>query len=529
MTPVLPETAPFNLAQRAWLNGFIAGLFQPDAPSGELPSGGVGVEVGPAEEVEDENPPWHDDTLELDERLAMAEDRPVKDKLMSAMAQMDCGACGYVCRSYANAIADGSENDLTKCVPGGKDTSKTLKTLVKEAGDEIGNTSASVTVNGQAVETKPATGYDRNHPFPSTLLAVKKLNREGSAKDTRFVALDLTGSGIKYEPGDSVGVYPVNDAKLVDKILEALGYTGNEPVLTPNNTLTPLREALETCYTITKITSTTCEAFVSVCEDEAKTAWLNELADDEDELETFDLLELITALPGVRPAPGDLVNALNALQPRLYSISSSQAMYPDEVHLTIGAVRYEMKGRVRSGVASTFFADRADMGERVRIFIHKAHGFSLPEDGNKPVIMVGPGTGIAPFRAFLQHRKVNGHGGKNWLFFGDQHEATDYLYDHELNTYLDDKLLTRIDLAFSRDQEEKIYVQNRMLEHGAEIWAWLNEGAHFYVCGDASRMAKDVDAALRAIVQEYGSMGEDAATAYIKQLSADNRIQKDVY
>jgi sulfite reductase (NADPH) flavoprotein alpha-component len=243
-----------------------------------------------------------------------------------------------------------------------------------------------------------------------------------------------------------------------------------------------------------------------------------------------EVLDLLRQFPSARPEPHEFVTALNPLQPRLYSISSSLKAHPDQVHLTVGVVRY-VNGRSRQckGVCSTFFAERVRPGQKVRVFMHPSHGFSVPADGDTPIIMVGPGTGIAPFRAFLEERKATGAKGGNWLLFGDQQRAYDFLYEDELTAYQRDGLLTRLDTAFSRDQKEKVYVQTRMLEHAAEVWKWLQGGAYFYVCGDAKRMATDVDNALREIVAEQGGMSPEAAKAYVADLTKAKRYQRDVY
>jgi len=286
-------------------------------------------------------------------------------------------------------------------------------------------------------------------------------------------------------------------------------------------------------YDITRVGEELLQLLAETAHDESEAARLKELADEdaEDWLVGRDVLDVLRHFPSVSAAPGDIIAALMPLQPRLYSIASSQKAFPTEVHLTIGVVRYHSNERARKGVASTFLADRVELapGQRVSIFVHPAPGFRLPENGNTPVIMVGPGTGIAPFRAFLQERATSGASGKNWLFFGDQHRHSDFLYQDELTSHLENGTLARLDTAFSRDQAEKIYVQTQMLEHAAELWNWLEDGAHFYVCGDAKRMAKDVDAALHQIAREQGKMDEAGAKTYIQSLVKTKRYQRDVY
>jgi len=533
--PFLPDSAPFTPAQRAYLNGFFAGLLnldpsQADASSGgSADAGGAAVAEPPEDLIDEDDMPWHDPSLSMDERMELTEDKPAEFKFMGAMAQLDCGACGYLCRTYSKAIADGVETDLNRCVPGGKETAKKLKQLVKENPVEL-------SVEGKAVESDAGTGtdpadigYDRDNPFPAPILAIKKLTREGSNKDVRFVALDLTGSGIEYDVGDALGVYPDNCTQLVDRCIDLLGMTGNEPVAVAPNKLVTLRQALRSWRTITQADEDLANLLAENATDEKDVKALRELAEDDDRVERFDLFDLLQMHRSVKIRPADLVDTLPPLQPRLYSISSSQAALPNEVHLTVAVVRYELDGRPRRGVTSTFFAERVHLGDTARIFIQKSHAFGPPEDGDTPTIMVGPGTGIAPFRAFCQQRQHDGAKGKNWLLFGDQRQATDFLYEHELTQWVDDGLITRLDTAFSRDQDEKIYVQHRMLEHGGEIWQWLEDGAHFYVCGDASRMAKDVDAALKQIIAEHGGKSADEAEAYVSELTESGRYQRDVY
>lgn len=522
--PVLPESAPFTPEQRAWLNGYFAGLLNLD-PGNTAQAGAIAVAepTTPADDFDRDDPPWHDDSLSLDERLALAEERPHDDKLMAAMAQLDCGSCGYICRSYADAIASGDETDLTLCVPGAKDTSKALKKLVKL------NVSAGVENNMPAnAPPEPSSGYDRNNPYPATLIDVKRLNKEGSAKDVRFVALDLDGSGLTYEVGDALGVQPCNCGELVDAIIGAGGWSGDEPVPTPRKGDVPLREALTEHYTITAADEELALCLADAATDTGEAEQLRVLAES-DELDTLDLLDLLTGYPSARPEPSVLVENLGPLNARLYSISSSLAAHPGEVHLTVGMVRYETGGRERKGVASTYLGERAGIGDKVGVYVQKAHGFALPTDGATPIIMVGPGTGVAPFRAFIEQRFADNATGKSWLLFGDQRRATDFLYEAELTRYVEQGALTRLETAFSRDQSEKVYVQHRMLEHGEEMWRWLQEGAHFYVCGDAKRMANDVNAALVEIAREHGGMTEADAKVYVKELSKSGRYQRDVY
>jgi len=388
----------------------------------------------------------------------------------------------------------------------------------------------------EPVKEAPPT-YDRIHPFPATVLDIRPLTRKDSEKDVRAIALSLKGSGLTYEVGDALGVYPENDPHLVEEILAVLGATGEEPVITPEGMVVPARIALSKAYVITDCNEDLLMHLSRVAADPDETSRLALLADDDPEgfLDGRDVLDILhhfsSTMPTSRADIAELIASLAPLRTRLYSIASSQKAYPDEVHLTIGVVQYTREGctRLRKGVASTFLTERMQPGHRVGVFIHPSHAFGLPQDGDKPIIMVGPGTGIAPFRAFLQERQAVGAKGKNWLFFGDQRRESDFLYQSELEEYLQSGRLTRLDTAFSRDQQQKIYVQHRMLENAAELWTWLEDGAHFYVCGDAKRMASDVDRALQQIVAEQGNRSAQEAKSYVAHLSRVGRYQRDVY
>ncbi|HEV8378868.1 MAG TPA: sulfite reductase subunit alpha [Tepidisphaeraceae bacterium] len=517
LVPVLPETAPFTPAQRAWLNGFFAGMF---AGRSTTTSPSTAVAPTPAEETF----PWHDPALSMARRLALAEDRPLERKLMAAMAQLDCGACGYLCKTYAEAVAGGEEKDLTKCAPGGKETARKLKELVGVNG------------NTQPLPASPAksaakSGHDRRNPLTTRLLKCAPLVQPGSAKDTRLVVFDLKGSPLPYKAGDSLGVFPENCPDAVQWILDAIDATGAEQVSAPGGSRLSFHEALLTCYDLKKCRPTLIELLAESATNPTHAAALRAmLADDGPGIpEGYELIDLLLEFPSARPSIERLVAALSPLNPRLYSIASSPLLHPHEVHLTVGVVRYlNRRGRQCKGTASTFLAERARIGGNVRIFLHESK-FRLPDDDNAPVIMVGPGTGIAPFRAFLQERCARGAKGNNWLFFGEQRRQFDFLFEQELLDYQGRGLLTRLDTAFSRDQENKLYVQHRMLENSRELWAWLEGGAHFYVCGDAKRMAKDVHAALKQIAMQEGGLSDDAASAFLTDLTKSKRYQRDVY
>ena len=378
----------------------------------------------------------------------------------------------------------------------------------------------------------PAVTYGRANPFPSRLKLNRRLN-PGSDKDTRHLELDLAGSGLSYEVGESLAVHPKNDPALVEEILQAICATGDEvvPAASKGKEPLPLREALSREYLVTQPTPKFLRA---IAERASAAPLLKELLqpDRKHDLDQYlwgmEVIDFLLQHHSIRFTPEEFVGLLSKLQPRLYSISSSLKAFPDEVHLTVDVVRYESNGRVRSGVCSSYLAERADESG-VPVFISPSK-FRMPEDGNVPMIMVGPGTGIAPFRAFLQERKALGARGKSWLFFGSQKERCDYFYREEFDQLQSEGYLTKMTCAFSRDQEHKIYVQHRMLENAADLWKWIDsEGAHFFVCGDAKRMAKDVDAALNKIVQEQGGMDPEKASEYVEKMKAEKRYKRDVY
>lgn len=377
----------------------------------------------------------------------------------------------------------------------------------------------------------PNALYSRKNPFPAKLKTNRKLTKEGSAKDTRHFEIELTGSGLAYEVGDSLGVFPTNNPTLVEELLGVLGFSGEEQVPDPNGNPVTIREALTSHYVITGKDK---KLLAAIAEKDSAAAHFLPMTTPEGkaELDAYvwgrEVIDPLLAHPAAKFTPEEFVKCLRKLQPRLYSIASSLKAKPNEVHLTVAAVRYESHGRKREGVCSTFLADRAGEGP-VPVFVHTAKHFRVPEDPATPVIMVGPGTGIAPFMAFLQERKATAASGRNWLFFGDQKAATDFLYREELEAWQKEGVLHRLSTAFSRDQAEKIYVQHRMLEEAAELYAWLEQGAYFYVCGDASRMAKDVDAALHQVVEKAGGKAPEEAAAYVEELKKSKRYRKDVY
>ncbi|TSH80888.1 sulfite reductase subunit alpha [Pantoea sp. paga] len=387
---------------------------------------------------------------------------------------------------------------------------------------------SSGTVLESAPEAPVIPGSNKSNPYAAALITNKRLSGEQSAKDIRHFEFDLSDSGLKYEAGDALGVIPVNEPSLVSLLLTQLNADYETPVPGFDRSLgdlltyqfeisEPSRKLIEWVGQ-----NTTNQELRHVLQHDDKDAlgvWLWGK-------DTLDLLQLELTLTLAVP---EFVALLRPLQHRAYSISSSSKAHPDQVHLTVASVRYHSGGRNRGGVCSTYLAERVRRGEKPAIFISPNKSFRVPANNSAPLIMVGPGTGIAPFRAFLQERQATGAQGKNWLFFGDQHQEHDFIYQDELLAWRDNGLLTRLDLAFSRDQEKKIYVQSRMLEQGAELYAWLQEGAYFYVCGDASRMAKDVDNALYEVVRQFGGLSTERAADYVDQLKKEKRYLRDVY
>ena len=522
--PIIPDTAPFNAPQRAWINGWLAAYYgQPMSP-GEAPVA-TAARATPTSPAAEEILPWHDMTLPLDERMRLAEGRPMPQRLMAAMAQQDCGQCGYLCKSYAEAIAAGAEKALNRCVPGGKETARMVKELL-----ELGAAPAAAPVAAVSVVAAPTASTTKTERVVARLESAMLLNRAGSEKDTRQVVLDLAGTGLRYEVGDALGIHPTNCPQTVEEIIDCLGAKPAAEVDGPDGVRRSLFEVLIHACEIGKPSDEAIEVLASRAVNLAESQRLQALAEGYPGAgpEDADLLELLQTFPSARPPVQELISALGVLRPRLYSVSSSPKAAKDAVHLTVATLRYRLRDRARKGVASTFLAERARPGAAVPVFVQPAHAFHLPQNNDAPLIMIGPGTGVAPFRAFLQERRMLGARGRNWLFFGDRHRASDFLYEEEITAFHASGLLSALDLAFSRDQDERVYVQQRMRERAKELWAWLEEGAYLYVCGSIA-MGKDVDAALAAIIARQGAMGLGAAKAYLAALARAQRYQRDVY
>lgn len=371
------------------------------------------------------------------------------------------------------------------------------------------------------------TPYTKEQPLTATLALNQKITGRDSAKDVRHLEIELGDSGLRYQPGDALGIWYQNDPALVNELVELLWLKGDESVLIDSKTMS-LSEALQWHFELTVNTASIVEKYAQLTRNTA----LLDLVGDNIKLQQFASHTPIVDM--VRYAPAELtaerlIGLLRPLTPRLYSISSSQAQAGSEVHITVGVVRYHIEDRGRTGGASGFLADRLEEDGEVRVFIEHNDNFRLPANPETPVIMIGPGTGIAPFRAFMQQREHDAAAGKNWLFFGNPHFTDDFLYQVEWQRYVKDGLLTNIDLAWSRDREHKVYVQDKLREKGAELWRWINEGAHIYVCGDASRMAKDVEQALLEVVAEFGAMDTETADEFLSELRVERRYQRDVY
>ena len=514
----LPENAPFTQEQRSWLNGFFAGLVALDGGAAlPLPN------LGPAEQ-DDGEAPWHDQTIPLAERMDLAKGRPLRRRMMAAMAQQDCGQCGYNCNDYADALFAKKEARLNLCVPGGKETVRMLKAL----HEEIDADSQSSARPAEKSEAPPAGDAEasRDRPAEALFLSRRRLNKQGSEKETWHIEFDLAESGLRYSVGDSFGLFARNDSVLVAQVVAALGVAPDFPI-----GARPLHEVLADSVSLGLAPDSLFQliSYLTGGERRQKAKALAAGDDPDGDAATLDVLAALEKFSGCRPDPEAFLEALEPLQPRLYSISSSPKAEPGRLALTVDAVRYRVGRRERLGTASTYLASRAKPGDRLRAYVQKAHAFALPADSSVPIIMIGPGTGVAPFRAFLQERAACRAPGRNWLFFGHQRSACDFFYEEEWVAMRNAKVLTRLTLAWSRDGEKKIYVQDRMREVGRELWEWIAAGAHLYVCGDAKRMAKDVERALVDVVAQFGARPADDAIAFVAGLKRAGRYQTDVY
>ncbi len=531
MTPppkieIIPSSAPFSEAQRSWLNGFFAGLLSTDVPAPLSVPQGAGVLEGVSGAGDDGEAPWHDQTMPIADRMKLAEGRPLRRRMMAAMAQQDCGQCGYNCNDYSDAIASKAEARLNLCVPGGKETARMLKALNEELEKAPAASPRPTTAVAAASATSVEPGRCRDNPVPATLVSRRLLNAAGSEKETWHIEFDLSGCGLDYVVGDSFGIFARNDLGHVDQIIALLGASHTTEVRGKT-----LREVLQDDVSLAPAPDTLFEllSFITGGAQREKARALAQGEDPDGDAATLDVMAALQKFSGVRPHPEAFVEALEPLQPRLYSISSSYNATPGKLSLTVDCVRYVIGKRKRLGLASTFLAERINPGDQLKVYVQKAHGFALPPDPKTPIIMIGPGTGIAPFRAFLHDRRATGAPGKNWLFFGHQRSDCDFFYADELKAMKISGLLTRMSLAWSRDGDKKFYVQDRMREVGRELWTWLAEGANVYICGDAKRMAKDVERTLVDIVAQFGARSTDEAVRFVADLKKRGRFQQDVY
>jgi sulfite reductase (NADPH) flavoprotein alpha-component len=519
MTPFIPESAPFSPEQRAWLNGFFAGFVAPQLGDAQP------VSIEPAGGALEEDAPWHDPSIPLSDRMSMASGKPLQRRMMAAMAQQDCGQCGYDCHNYSKAITEGAETRLNLCVPGAKDTLRMLKTLAEELGGAPAAAKDAPKLETAAKdEVKP--GYSREAPVDVCFDFRRRLNKQDSEKSTYHVEIDLTGAGIDYTAGDSFGLFPENDPELVEQVIAAIGAPRDFPIADKT-----LYEVLLTDMALGTAPDTLFEliSFITGGERRQKAKLLAKGEDPDGDVHTLDVLAALEKFPKLRPDPEAFVECLDPLQPRLYSISSSHNAQPGCVSLTVDHVRYIVGDRTRRGVASSWLAERLAPGSTIKAYVQKAHNFALPESTDTPIIMVGPGTGVAPFRAFLHERAAADANGGAWLFYGHQRRAADFFYEDEMENFLGKGVLTKLSLAWSRDADKKTYVQDKMREDAKDLWSWLERGAHFYICGDAKRMASDVEKTLVEIAAGEGGRDEAAAKSFVAELKKAGRYQADVY
>lgn len=577
-SPFIPENAPYSDTQRAWLGGFFAGMHSQMLHSaGSLNQANArtlhilyGSQTGNSESLSQDaaarakahglNPV----IKSMDEvEIAQLADMPYLLIITSTYGEGTMPDNAEMLWEAANSDAAPRLENMNYAVLALGDTSYDLfcqagkdwdnrlqalgaKRLLDRVDCDVDFEAAAekwlseiVPLMAEGAETvavidlqaQPAKSqYNRKNPFPAKLRVNRLLTSADSSKETRHYEISIAGSGLSYEAGDALCVIPTNGPDLVAAILKALGCTGHEdePV---NGELMPLSEALRTHFEIKLPSKEFVEEIARRSGDQALNGILQ--AGDKEQLSDYlwgrDILDLLLQFPTVEFSAAEFLSLLKPLQHRAYSISSSSKPDPDSVHLTVASVRYDAHGRQHKGVCSTYLADLVDENTEVKIFFTPNSHFRVPSNDQLPMIMVGPGTGIAPFRAFLQEREARQAPGKNWLFFGDRNAATDFIYREEIETMQSSGLLTRLDLAFSRDQAEKVYVQDRMKQHGAELFAWLEQGGYFFVCGDAYRMAKDVDQALHEVIREHGNMTLVEAVAYVNQLKKDKRYVRDVY
>lgn len=577
-TPNIPENAPYNDIQRAWLGGFFAGMhshmLQSDSSVNNADARTIhilyGSQTGNSESVANDAATvakTHGllaqvksmDDIELDTLVAMeylliitstygegempdnaqllwdavsADSAPKMEKTKYSVLALGDTSYDLYCKAgidWDNRLSElGAERlyDRIDCDVDFEDSAESWISSVIPMMAE--GATVSVVSNGNEENSKPK--FNRKNPFATKMYSNRLLTAEKSSKETRHYEFSLEGSGLTYEAGDALNVIPQNCPELVANIIKAIGCNGDED-LPVNSELMTLAEALRTHFEIKLPSKDLLQEIASRSGDQA----LNECLQSKDKIKLSrylwgrDILDLLLQFPAIEISAAEFIALLKPLQPRAYSISSSGKMHPESVHLTVASVRYFTHDRDHKGVCSTYMADLIDDNSDVKIFFSPNTSFRVPEDDSLPIIMVGPGTGIAPFRAFLQERQYRKASGDNWLLFGDRNKATDYIYQDEIEAMKTSGLLTKLDLAFSRDQEEKIYVQDKMRENGAEMFAWLEQGGSFYVCGDANYMAKDVDKALHKLIETHGNKTAEQSVDYINQMKKEKRYVRDVY
>jgi len=577
-TPNIPQNAPYSETQRAWIGGFFAGMhshmLQNSGSSNQADARVInilyGTQTGNSESVASDvaaaakthglHPVVKSmDEIEIDDLVKMeylliitstygegempdnaqllwdavsADSAPKMDNTQFSILALGDTSYDLFCKA-------GIDWDIRLEALGAKRLFDRVDCDVEfdeAAEDWIGQVipmmadgaTVSLVVDDGSASNKPK--YNRKNPFSSKIIENRLLTSEKSSKETRHYEFSLEGSGLTYEAGDALNVVPLNCPELVSAIVAAISCTGteDEPV---NGEPMSLSEALRTHFEIKLPTKELLQEIANRSGDQELNSLL--ASDDKSALSKYlwgrDTLDLLLKFPGMQFSAAEFLALLKPLQHRAYSISSSGKMYTDTVHLTVASVRYNAHDRDHKGVCSTFMADLVDENSEVKVFFSPNKSFRVPEDDTLPMIMVGPGTGIAPFRAFLQEREFRKASGQNWLLFGDRNAATDYIYQDEIEAMQEKGVLTRLDLAFSRDQEEKIYVQDRMIENGAEMFSWLEQGGSFFVCGDANYMAKDVDKALHSLIETHGNKSSEQAIDYVNQLKKEKRYVRDVY
>jgi len=578
-TPQLPLDAPYSETQRAWLGGFFAGLHThlvQSAGSVNQTNARVinilyGSQTGNAESVANDAAAIAKahglkpvvkgmDEIEVDaftsfEYLLIitstygegempdnaqllwdaisAESAPKLDKLKFSVLALGDTSYDLFCKAgidWDDRLAELGAIRVLDRVDCDTAFEEPAEIWIKEVIPHMADGASGTVVVESDSTAAEKSQYNRKNPFPAKLDVNRLLTAASSSKETRHYEISIAGSGLSYEAGDALCVVPTNCPQLVDDIIKALACNGDEiePI---NGEQLSFRDALRTHFEIKLPSKELLEEIATRSGDQELNGLLT--AGDKEKLSSYlwgrDILDLLLQFPACEFAAAEFIAFLKPLQHRAYSISSSGKKHPESVHLTVASVRYEGHGRQHKGVCSTFLADLVSSDTPVRCFFTPNKVFRVPEDNSLPMIMVGPGTGIAPFRAFLQERETRKASGKNWLFFGDRNAETDFIYRDEIEAMQASGLLSRLDLAFSRDQEEKIYVQDRMIENGAELFAWLEQGGYFFVCGDAYRMAKDVDKALHEVIATHGKLSEQQAIDYVNQLKKDKRYVRDVY